>query len=320
MPERIAITGVSGFIGGALLSRVCRERQYDTVALYHTRRPANVSRAIRWNLEDEASNLADELTGVDVLVHAAAKVHVMRDDARLPSSDYMKLNLLSTERLAYACANAGVRRLVFLSTIKVNGDRTAEDVPFTAMDPPHPRGDYAISKHRAELALTRVSRETGLEIVNLRIPLVYGPGVGANFRSMMRWVASAIPLPLGSIQNSRSMIALDNLVDLILRCAKSPFAANRTFLCADGSPISTTELLRNLAAYMGRPSRLFPCPPRVLRAIGSLTGKGDVISRLCDSLEVDMSETVSVLNWRPPVSMEDALRETARGFLSGVER
>ncbi len=211
------------------------------------------------------------------------------------------------------------QRFVFISTIKVNGEGTPLGQPYTADDVPAPVDPYGVSKHEAELGLMRLAEETGMEVVIIRPVLVYGPGVKANFLSMMRWLHKGIPLPLGAIHNQRSLVALDNLVDLIVTCLHHPAAANQTFLVSDGEDLSTTALLRRTAAALGRPARLIPVPVRVLRTAAHLLGKADFAQRLYGSLQVDISKTRELLGWSPPVSVDDALHKTARHFLLGLE-
>ena len=255
---------------------------------------------------------ADALLDCRSVVHLAALAHVplsRMDDALAACR---AINTVATLNLARQAAAAGVQRFVFISSIKVNGEFTQAGRPFTASDPPAPQDAYAISKMEAEIGLREIADETGMELVIVRPPLVYGPGVKGNFAELMRWVARGIPLPLAGIENRRSLVALDNLVDLLLRCVEHPGAANQTFLVSDGEDLSTTDLLRRLAAAMGRPSRLFPLPQSWLRGAAALIGRGDAAARLCDSLQVDMTATREALGWTPPVGVDEGLRRAAR--------
>ena len=255
---------------------------------------------------------ADALRDCRSVVHLAALAHVplgRMDDALAACR---AINTVATLNLARQAAGVGVRRFVFISSIKVNGESTQPGRPFTAADPPAPQDAYAISKMEAEIGLRKIADETGMEVVIVRPPLVYGPGVKGNFAELMRWVARGIPLPLAGIDNLRSLVALDNLVDLLLRCVEHPGAANQTFLVSDGEDLSTTDLLRRLAAAMGRPSRLFPLPQSWLRGAAALIGRGDAAARLCDSLQVDMTATREALGWTPPVGVDEGLRRAAR--------
>ena len=258
------------------------------------------------------------LRDVDVIVHLAARVHVMRDTERDPLAAFRNTNVNGTLALARAAARAGVRRFIYLSSIKVNGEGTDEGKPFRAQDPPNPLNPYAVSKLEAEQGLAEISVPGSMQYVIIRPPLVYGPGVRANFRSMMRWVQRGVPLPFGSIANRRSLVARPNLVDLIVTCLEHPAAANQTFLVADGEDLSTTELLRRIGRAMNHPARLLPIPPGLLKSLATLLGRRDVALRLCDSLQVDIAATQRLLGWHPPVSVDVALRETAEDFLHGA--
>ena len=246
---------------------------------------------------------SDDLQGVDVVIHLAARVHVMRDTAADPLDEYRRVNVDGTVRLASSAAAAGVRRFVYVSTLKVNGEAGR----FTESNQPAPTDPYAQSKLEAEIALRRIASEGRLEVVIIRPPLVYGPGVQANFRLLMRAITRGIPLPLGSIRNLRSLIGIDNLVDFIITCVAHPAAANETFLVADGEDLSTPDLVRRLARAMGRPARLFPIPPSVLRLGASLCGRQHVVDRLLESLQADISKARTRLSWSPPVSVDEAL-------------
>jgi UDP-glucose 4-epimerase len=255
------------------------------------------------------------LDGVDVVVHCAARVHVMKESAADPMTEFRRVNVAGTLNLARQAAAAGVRRFVFMSSIKVNGENTLPGRPFTADDVPAPTGHYATSKHEAEEGLRELARQTGLEVVVIRSVLVYGPRVKGNFLAMMRWLEKGIPLPLGRIHNRRSAVALDNLVDLIVACLHHPAAANQIFLVSDGEDLSTTELLRRTAAAMGRPARLIPVPAIVLRAVAGLLVHPQIAERLCGSLQVDITRTTAALGWTPRVSVDTALRDTALEYL-----
>jgi len=239
----------------------------------------------------------------------------MDDPVKEPLAEYRRINVDSTLNLARQAAASGVRRFVFLSSIKVNGESTPIERPFNADDPPKPTDPYAVSKHEAEEGLRQLAKETRLDLVIIRPVLVYGPGVKANFLSMMRWLDKGLPLPFGAIRNARSLVALDNLVDLVKTCLHHPAAPNETFLVSDGEDLSTPELLRRTAAAMGRPARLMPVPEFVLRSAATIVGKSDVGERLCGSLRVDIEKTRRLLGWSPPVSVDQALKKTARYFL-----
>jgi nucleoside-diphosphate-sugar epimerase len=248
-------------------------------------------------------------------MHIAARVHVMNERAGDPLAEFRRVNVDGTLNLARQAASAGANRFVFVSSIKVNGESTTETQPFTAADTPAPQDPYGISKMEAEQGLRQIAAETGMEVVIVRPPLVYGPGVKANFASMMRAVQRGLPLPLGSVtHNRRSFVALDNLVDLLITCIDHPAAANQTFLVSDGEDLSTTDLLRRLGQALNKPARLFPVPPSLLQLGANLLGKGDMAQRLLGNLQVDISHTRNTLNWTPPISVDEGLRRAAAGL------
>jgi nucleoside-diphosphate-sugar epimerase len=244
----------------------------------------------------------------------------MHDTAADSLTEFRNVNTCGTINLAQQAAAAGVKRFVFISSIKVNGESTVPGRPFTAQQAPAPIDPYGVSKWEAEQQLRKLSTETGMEVVIIRPGLVDGPGVKANFLSMMKWLHNGIPLPLGAIHNKRSLVALDNLVDLIVTCIDHPKAANRTFLVSDGEDLSTTELLQRMSYALGRRPRLLPVPAGVLETVAKVFGKQSVAQRLCGSLQVDIAHTRETLNWRPPVSVDAALRKTAQHFLAHQKR
>jgi nucleoside-diphosphate-sugar epimerase len=236
----------------------------------------------------------------------------MSDPATNPLSEFRKVNVAGTEKLAREAVKAGARRLVYISTIKVNGEETTE--PYTNDSPARPSDPYGISKWEAEKILRSIEAETGLEVVVVRPTLVYGPGVKGNFLSMMKVVQSGIPLPLSSITNKRSLIYVGNLVDALVVCAKHPDAAGRTYLVSDGEDVSTPELLRRLALALDKPARLFPVPLVLIRLLGAITGNGETVNRLLGSLMVNSSKITQELGWKPPFTMEQGLKETAEWY------
>lgn len=261
------------------------------------------------------SDWSAALDRADVVIHAAARVHVMNDAASDPLAEFRRVNVEGTLALARQAADAGVRRFVFISSIKVNGESTDPERPYRADDIPAPVDPYGISKEEAEQKLRVLALECGMEVVIIRPPLVYGPGVKANFQSMMNWLSRGIPLPLGAIRNRRSLVALDNLVDLIVICIDHPGAANQIFLVSDGEDLSTTELLQRMGRALGKPARLLPLPMSLLDFAARLLGKASIAQRLCGSLQVDISKTRELLGWEPPVSVDEALAKTAHHFL-----
>lgn len=259
-----------------------------------------------------AQSWGEALQGVEVVIHCAARVHVMDEQAADPLAEFRAVNVEATRHLAQQAAAAGVTRFVFVSSIKVNGEETAAGRPFTADATPRPQDAYGQSKLEAEQALFAIAAQTGLEVVVVRPPLVYGPGVKANFASLMRALQRRLPLPFGAIDNRRSLVARDNLVDLLLCCARHPAAAGQVFLVSDGEDLSTAQLCRGLSQALGVRPRLLPVPPALLRLLGRLTGRSQQVQRLLGSLQVDISATCRRLDWRPPVRVEQALRETAQ--------
>jgi len=239
----------------------------------------------------------------------------MHEQAADPYVEFRRVNVEGTLQLARQAAVAGVRRFVFISSIKVNGEDTTQGIPFSPDGAREPKDAYGTSKCEAEQGLQALAAETDMEVVIIRPVLVYGPGVKANFLSMMRWLSRGIPLPFGAIHNKRSLVALDNLVDLIVTCIDHPAAANQVFLVSDGEDLSTTDLLRRMASALGKPARLLPVPAWLLEFGARLLGKQDLAQRLCGSLQVDISKTRELLGWTPPVSVDEGLRKTAQYFL-----
>lgn len=312
--DRVLITGANGFIG----LRLCNEIQrLGWQVRGASRLPCQMAQGIEpvsvGTIQGD-TDWTQVVQHIDVVIHLAARVHVMHSDSLDPLAEFLKVNFYGTENLANQAARAGVKRLVYVSSVKVNGEVTLQGAKFTEDGPPNPQEPYGVSKWQAEQALLRISRDTGLEVVIIRPPLVYGPGVKANFATLMRAVQGGWPLALGSVQNRRSLVALDNLVDLILKCVVHPDAANQTFLVSDGQDLSTTELVRGLARAANMPARLMPVPVWALRAGATLLGMEGEVQRLCGSLQVDISKAERVLGWRPPVSVDEALRRAVAGI------
>jgi nucleoside-diphosphate-sugar epimerase len=319
--SRVLVTGATGFIGSAVVERLLTMSHLMPV-LAVRREGKGLSDqpyAVVGDLGPD-NDWREALQDCRMVVHCAARVHVMGDSSADPLTMYRHANVLGTLNLARQAAEAGVKRFVFVSSIKVNGEQTPLDASFTADDDPAPSDPYGISKHEAEQGLLALAEDTGMEVVIIRPPLVYGPGVKANFLSMMRWVHMGIPLPLGAIHNKRSLVARANLVDLIVTCLEHPAAANQVFLAGDGEDLSTTELLQRMARALGKPARLLPVPTKFLDMAARLSGKQAVAQRLCGSLWVDISKARDLLGWNPPVSVDEALQETAEAFLRDRNR
>jgi nucleoside-diphosphate-sugar epimerase len=300
--SRVLVTGASGFVGGAVFAHLEKMPAVEVEGI--ARSPSQhlgVSPAL--SAEADWSAL---FTNKEVVIHAAARAHIMQDEVSDPLSEYRKVNVEGTLNLARQAATVGIKRFIFISSIGVNGNTNTR--PFTVEDEPNPSDSYAQSKWEAEQGLWDIQRETGIEIVIIRPPLVYGPGAPGNFGSLVRWVEKGIPLPLGAIHNKRSLVALDNLVDLIATCIEHPAAANQVFLAGDGEDISTTELLRGVARAMGKPSCLIPVPTGLLMMVAAMLGKKAVAQRLLGSLQVDISKAQNLLSWQPPLMVEQGLK------------
>jgi UDP-glucose 4-epimerase len=311
----LVVTGASGFVGRALcLEAVAKGLKVQPA----TRSPCDfpvVGASVAVGPVNGATDWSAALAGCSAVVHLAARVHVMQDAALDPLAEFRRVNVQGTLNLARQAAAAGVKRFVFVSSVKVNGEATQPGQPFGADDAPAPQDAYGISKMVAEQGLRQIANDTGMEVVIIRPPLVYGPGVKANFAAMVRWLQRGVPLPLGAIYNRRSLVALDNLVDFILTCLTHPAAANQTFMVSDGEDVSTTELLRRVGQALGRPARLLPVPAGALKAAAAVLGKGDMAQRLCGSLQVDITKTRDLLGWAPMVTLDEGLRRVVRDVI-----
>jgi len=312
--QNVLITGANGFVGRAVCTAAAAR---GLIVGGATRAPCQFldeTENIVVKNSDATTLWQAALKGREAVVHAAARVHVMAETAGNPLDEFRRVNVQGTLNLAGQAAVAGVRRFVFISSVKVNGESTLPGHCFNAEDTPAPLDAYGISKMEAEQGLRKIAAQTGMEVVIIRPPLVYGPGVKANFAAMMRWLRRGVPLPLGAIHNQRSLVALDNLVDLTMICLIHPAAANQTFLVSDGEDVSTTELLRRMGTAMQRPAHLIPVPARLLKGAAALWGKQDMAQRLCGSLQVDIQKTRQVLGWTPPLSLDQGLRKAAEGM------
>ncbi|MDM0053471.1 SDR family oxidoreductase [Variovorax sp. J22R115] len=313
--SEILITGATGFVGAALLSRLCLEG-HELTAVVRQRSlnlPLRVKSVVVGNI-DGGTYWGEALYRQDVVVHCAARVHVMREDESDPLMAFRLTNLRGTLNLARQAAKAGVRRFIFISSIGVNGSETF-DTPFSAETEAAPHSSYAISKHEAEIGLREIAEHTGLEVVIVRPPLVYGPSAPGNFATLVRWLQSTYPIPLGAVKNRRSYVSLDNLVDLLATCVHHPLAADQIFLVSDGEDLSIAELLRRMGSSLGKPARLIPVPPSLLKVGAKMIGKPELAQRLCGSLQVDIAKTRRLLSWTPPVSVHEGLRRAAEGYL-----
>ena len=317
MTRKILVTGSSGFLGTALVDHLAQLPDVHVVAISRreTRTAlSNVTTATVAAL-DAGTPWHTVLEGVDTVVHAAARVHVMHDTADDPIALYREVNTLGTLNLAEQAAAAGVRRFIFISTIKVCGESTARGECFRPDDAPNPSDPYAISKHEAEQGLLTLANSSAMEVVIIRPVLVYGPGVKANFLQLMRTLRKGVPLPLGAVNNARSLVSLDNLIDLIRVCIDHPGAANQVFLVSDGQDLSTTELARRLKSHMRASGWLIPVPESLIMLGATLLGRKSAAERVLGSLRVDINKNRERLQWQPVVSVEDGLKKTVEHFL-----
>lgn len=321
---RVLLTGATGFVGRALLERlhgmqgitpIAGTRRTDALALTDIA----CERLLLGDLT-LATPAVDDLRDIDVVVHVAARVHVMDDAADDPLEAFRAVNVRPSLRLAQAAAQAGVRRFLYISSIKVNGEASLDGLPFTAEDMPRPQDPYGISKWEAEQVLADCCQRAGMELVVVRPPLVYGPGVRANFLRLMQGLSRGLPLPLGAMNNRRSLVALENLIDLLVVCLDHPRAANQTFLVSDDEDISIADLARKLSRLLGSRAWLIPLPPRYLRAGLQLLGRRSAVHRLCGELRVDIVKTRTLLNWAPPQRLDQALAITAKDYLERLVR
>lgn len=307
----ILVTGANGFLGRALCMSLAKKMKVRGAV----RSVPEIGLSTNFSLihgqlsgdYDWSSGLVD----VSVVVHCAARVHVMRECAQNPLVEFRTVNVDGTLHLARQAAKSGVKRFVFISSIGVNGGETFAR-PFSAEDAASPHTPYAVSKHEAELALRQLAKDSGMDVVIIRPPLIYGPDAPGNFASLVKLLASGMPVPLASVTaNRRSFVYLGNLLDLIETCLVHPAAANNTFLVSDGEDLSTAALLRRLGSAMGVPVRLVPFPVTLLRLGARVLGRSDIVQSLCDSLEIDIDKTRDLLGWTPPYAVDEGLCQTA---------
>lgn len=311
MTKILAVTGANGFVGRALCAEAVKR---GMVVRGITRSPCilppGVENVVVGNVDGD-TQWAQALKGCDVVVHLAARVHIMHDKSRDPLAEFRRVNTQGTIRLAQCAVEAGVRRLINVSSIGVNGPSTRDNLEFTDQDVPDPHNPYSLSKWEAEQALQRIALQGQIEVVTVRPPLIYGPGVGGNFLRLLGAVYRGIPLPLGMTRNFRDLLYVGNLADFLIVCVSHPAAAGNTYLVSDGTPVSTHTLLRGLARALGVTARLFPVPPFLLQTLGNLTGYTAEFERLLSSLRVDSGKVCRELGWHPPFTLRDGLQATA---------
>ncbi len=311
------ITGATGFIGEKVVEHLLKlgHEVRACSRTLDTRKPSgfdlfkidNLSENTKWN---------DALNGIDVVIHTAARVHIMDDSAAEPLTEFRKVNTKGTLALAEQAAEYGVKRFIFISSVKVSGEETEFAKLFKENDEFIPSDPYGLSKYEAEQGLIKLAKETDMEVIIIRPPLVYGPSVKANFATMMSWVNKRIPLPFGAVQNKRSFVAIENLVSFIIHCMQHPKAANEVFLISDGEDVSTTELLRKVATAFGKKPLLLSVPVRLMTWVAKLLGKQDVANRLFGSLQVDSSKAHQLLGWEPVITMDEQLKKIADVYLT----
>jgi UDP-glucose 4-epimerase len=314
--KSILLTGATGFVGDRVIKQISSLPEYQIIAPVRSKyqAPDSIKQAIVSGIEatTDWSSLFD---GVNLVIHCAARVHVMNVLTGDPLADFREVNRFGTLNLAQQAAEAGVKRFIFISSIKVNGETTTDKSVFKPSDKRCPEDPYGISKSEAEIGLQKIAKDTGMEVVIIRPPLVYGPGVKANFLNLLKLSATKLPLPFGSINNKRSMVYIDNLVDLIVTCIDHPHAGNKVFLASDGDDLSLSRLLRLMRKSMNKPAWLISVPALMFELLGKLIGKSAVVDRLIGDLQVDSSDTQTHLDWTPPYSVEQGIQATVDDFL-----
>lgn len=319
---KICVTGATGFIGSKLSLKLS-QLSYDVLAPVRNLSSSSLSlnqnlQYIKVEKEDSNLNYSKILKQVDTVIHCAARTHVVKEVEKSPQIAYQKINVEETLNLATQAASFGVKRFIFLSSIKVNGEKTLRSESFKHNDIAMPEDAYGVSKLEAEKVLRELSDRTGLEIVIIRAPLVYGEGVKGNFLRLLNLTNKKIPLPFARINNIRSLVGLDNLIDLIICCIDHPKAAGQIFLISDNESISTPELIKRIGAAMGKSTRLFPVPLSIFKLLGRLMGKSYEVDKLLGSLMVDTSHTRQILGWKPILSLDDGLNKTVQWYLKNL--
>ncbi|MFH0799360.1 MAG: NAD-dependent epimerase/dehydratase family protein [Pseudomonadota bacterium] len=326
---KILVTGANGFVGRKLCSVLqmrgcdvraairCHAERNEAAVAHHDR--LSVSDVVAVGDIGSDTVWSDALKNVEVVVHLAARVHIMQEMSKNPLESFRSVNVLGSKKLAEEAARRGIRRFVYISSISIHGNSTGERA-YVEGDEAQPHSPYAVSKWEGELALRNVAEKTGFELVIVRPPLVYGPGVGGNFLRLMKWADKGFPLPLGRVHNLRSFIGIENLVELLVRCVEHPRAAGETFLVADGGDLSTPDLMRRVAKLLGRPARIVPFPVSFLRWGAKVFGQEDVLDRLCNCLQVDAGKAIRLLGWKPLMSLDEGLERTTGWYVEEYRR
>lgn len=316
MSKSILLTGTTGFVGANLAKMLSLRTDFIIKSVVRHAVKKDDEFSFEVGEINASTDYRHALNNTSIVVHSAARAHVMNDSIDKPLSAYREVNTYGTANLARQAASAGVQRFIFISSIKVNGESTVLDNPFCLNDVAQPEDDYGISKAEAEQVLFTIAKETGMEVVIIRPTLVYGPGVKANFASLMNLVSKGIPMPLGCItHNKRSLVSIDNLVDLIITCIDHPKAANQVFLVSDDHDVSTSEMVQEMAVALGKPTLQLPIPVWCYKLVGKLFNKSAVVDRLTGSLQVDISHTKETLGWKPPQTLQEGFKQTAQAFL-----
>lgn len=312
----LLLTGLNGFLGTALSKRLEEEGHFETKYIVRNLRGISHSNVVEVGSISGKTLYTDLFDGVNVVIHTAARVHVMGGDSTDSLHEYRKVNVEGTKNLALQAAAAGVKRFIFISSVKVNGESTTRSVPYTEAMDPVPVDYYGQSKYEAEEALKKISEESGMEVVIIRPPLIYGLGVKANFLRLLELASTPFPLPFGAVDNQRSMVYVGNLVDFVIQCIDHPNAANETFLVSDGKDLSLRSLIIYIRQAMGNSPRLLPVPIGLFKLAGKLTGKNEVVDRLVGNLQVDTSKARDLLGWKPPFGVKQGIAQTVSDFMS----
>ena len=313
---KVLLTGSTGFVGAAVLATLKELPEIQVVATIRKAKAEIDRNTVVVGDIDGDTDFSAALTDTDIVIHCAARAHIMHDDVAAPMAEYRRVNVTGTMNLARQAARYGVKRFIFISSIKVNGESTTRQPKFTAFDIPAPLDAYGQSKAEAEQALLELSRETNMDVVIIRPTLVYGPAVKANFASLFSIVSRGIPLPFACIcNNKRSLVSVTNLVDLIITCIDHPKAVNQIFLVSDDYDVSTSEMVREMATALGKPTWQIPVPVWLYGFAGRLFSKPGIVNRLTGSLQVDITHTKETLDWVPKETMQEGFKQTAIAFL-----
>ena len=315
----VLLTGSTGFVGSSIEEQL-QGTGYHLLPLVRFINRKTPGNATAIGEIDTYTNFSNVLTDVEVVIHCAARAHIMNEEVADPLSEYRRVNVDGTLNLAQQAADAGVKRFVYISSIKVNGESTSGSVPFTEKDTAKPLDPYGVSKYEAEEGLKKIAADTGMEVVIIRPPLVYGAGVKANFLNLLKLSNTGLPLPFGLVNNKRSMVYVENLVDFIVKCIDHPAAANQTFLISDNDDLSLNGLLKIIRSSMNKPTRLIPVPVFLFKLAGLIFRKQDVVDRLVGDLQVDSSKAMSLLDWNPPYTVEQGIQATVDSFLENKKQ